>query len=221
MLTVEKKGFITLMAESDVLRFGNFITKSGRESPYFINTGNFRTGRQLAALGKFYAGLVHETVGEDFSALFGPAYKGIPLAAACASALWEQYQIDRPYFFNRKEEKDHGEGGSIIGYRPAEGDRIVIIEDVITAGTTIREVVPLLRGLGNIQVTDIFMSVDRMEYGQNPGMTAVTEVAGEYGIAVHAIATVDDIREWLAETECNPDDLRRMDEYREKYCVRK
>jgi orotate phosphoribosyltransferase len=220
MLTKEKREFITLMKESDVLRFGSFTTKSGRESPYFINTGNFKTGRQLAALGKFYAGLVKEMVGDDFSALFGPAYKGIPLASACASALWEMHQIDKPYFFNRKEEKDHGEGGSIIGYKPVSGDRIIIIEDVITAGTTIREVMPLLKGFGDVRVTDIFMSADRMEYGQDPTKTAVTEVADEYGISVHAIVNVDDIREWLAETAHDPDDLRRMDEYREKYCVR-
>lgn len=220
MLTEEKKEFITFMVAADVLRFGQFVTKSGRNSPYFINTGNYRTGGQLAALGRFYAAMVQRVLGNKFSAMFGPAYKGIPLAAACAVALAEKYNIDKPYFFNRKEAKDHGEGGNIIGYKPVAGDRIILIEDVITAGTAVREVMPLLKGFGDVQVSHMFISVDRREYGQNPDKTAVMEVAEEFGLQVHALVSVEDIREWLAATGGNPEDLRRMDEYREKYCVK-
>ena len=220
MLSDEKRECIALMEEADVLRFGQFVTKSGRESPYFVNTGNYRTGRHLAALGALYAGLVRRTLGEGFDAMFGPAYKGIPLAAACAVALWERYGIDRPWFFNRKEEKDHGEGGGIVGYTPKDGDRIILIEDVITAGTAVREVMPLLQSFGDVSVTDMFISVDRMEYGQNPGKTAVMEVAEEFGLRIHALVTVDDIREWLVQSGHDPEEVRRMDDYREKYCVR-
>jgi len=220
MLTKEKAAFVSFMVECDVLRFGDFVTKSGRNTPYFVNTGNYKTGKQLAALGKFYAALVRQTLGDGFDAMFGPAYKGIPLAAACAASLWELYQIDKPYLFNRKEDKDHGEGGSIIGYSPSEGGRIIIIEDVITAGTAVREVMPILKSFGDVRVTDMFISVDRMEYGQSPGKTAVMEVSDEFGLAVHALVTVDDIREWLADTGGDAEDIRRMDAYREQYCIR-
>ena len=138
MLTPSKRKFIEFMMGADVLRFGQFVTKSGRHTPYFVNTGNYKTGEQIAKLGKFYASLIKETVGEDFSAMFGPAYKGIPLATAAAASLYNEYGISKPYFFNRKEEKDHGEGGSLVGYKPKDGDKIIIIEDVITAGTAVR-----------------------------------------------------------------------------------
>ena len=220
MLSEEKQECIALMEEAGVLRFGQFVTKSGRESPYFVNTGNYKTGKQLAALGRFYAGLVYRTLGDGFDAMFGPAYKGIPLTAACAVALWEKHGIDKPWFFNRKEEKDHGEGGSIIGYTPKDGDRIILVEDVITAGTAVREVMPLLKSYGDVSVTDMYISVDRMEYGQKPDKTAVMEVAEEFGLRVHAMVTVDDIREWLVQSGSDPEEVRRMDAYREKYCVR-
>jgi orotate phosphoribosyltransferase len=219
VLNDEKKGFISFMVGADVLRFGNFVTKSGRDTPYFINTGNYRTGMQMAALGRYYAGLVKETMGDSFTAMFGPAYKGIPLVVACAVALAERYQIDKPFFFNRKEEKNHGEGGDIIGYAPVPGDRIILIEDVITAGTAVREVMPLLKRFGDVQVTDMFISVDRMEYGLDPRKTAVMEVEDEFGLKVHALVTVNDVREWLAWTGGDPEDIRHMDEYREKYCI--
>ena len=137
MLTAAKKEFIEFMMGADVLRFGSFVTKSGRNTPYFVNTGNYRTGSQIAALGHFYASLVKETCEDRFDAMFGPAYKGIPLATACAASLSRDFGIDKPYFFNRKEVKDHGEGGSIVGYKPQDGDRIIIIED--NRCSTIRE----------------------------------------------------------------------------------
>ena len=219
MLSNEKKEFIEFMMESDVLRFGDFVTKSGRNTPYFVNTGNYKTGKQIAPLGKFYAKLVKECCGEEFDCMFGPAYKGIPLAAACAGALYNEHNIDKPYFFNRKEEKDHGEGGSLVGYKPVDGDRVIIIEDVITAGTAIRETMPVLKGAADVAVKDMFISVNRCEVGQNPGKTAVMEVMEDYGINVHAIVTVKDIYEYLKEDGSYAEVLKNMEKYMEQYCV--
>ena len=140
-----KTDFIEFMVRSGVLRFGDFTTKSGRKSPYFVNTGNYRTGAQMSKLGKYYAECLKNNVGEDFDVLFGPAYKGIPLATVTACALYTEYGIDKPYCFNRKEVKDHGEGGNMVGAKLSDGDRVVIIEDVITAGTAIRETLPVLK----------------------------------------------------------------------------
>ena len=195
MLTAEKIAFIEFMMSADVLRFGEFKTKSGRLSPYFVNTGNYKTGAQIAALGKFYAKLVKDTCGDDFDAMFGPAYKGIPLACATAGALATEFGIDKPYFFNRKEAKDHGEGGSLVGYKPVDGDRLIIIEDVITAGTAVHETMPILQACGDVTVPHMFISVNRCEVGNIPGKTAVMQVAEEFGIQVHALITVADIRE--------------------------
>lgn len=219
MLSKEKKEFIEFMMEADVLRFGDFVTKSGRNTPYFVNTGNYKTGKQIATLGKFYAQLVKESCGDEFDCMFGPAYKGIPLAAACAGALYSEHKIDKPYFFNRKEEKDHGEGGSLVGYKPVDGDRVIIIEDVITAGTAIRETMPILTGAADVSVKDMFISVNRCEVGQNPEKTAVMEVMEQYGINVHAIVTVKDIYEYLKEDGSYGDVLKNMEKYMEQYCV--
>ena len=221
MLTAEKKEFITFMEKEGILRFGDFVTKSGRNTPYFINTGNYQTGSQLSKLGKFYANAVFSVLGDKFSALFGPAYKGIPLAVATAAALFNNHKIDKPYFFNRKETKDHGEGGNTIGYKPKNGDRIIIIEDVITAGTAIREVMPILKNLADIKITDMFISVDRCEYGTTPGQTAVMQVKEEFGINVHALVTAKDIRDYLAQDSKNAQAVKKMDEYMQKYCVLK
>ncbi len=214
-----KKEFIEFMMESDVLRFGSFVTKSGRNTPYFVNTGNYKTGKQIARLGGFYAKLVKETIGDEFDCMFGPAYKGIPLATAAAAALYNDYGIDKPYFFNRKEEKDHGEGGSLIGYKPQNGDRAIIIEDVITAGTAVRETMPVLKNAADVSVDHMFISVNRCEFGQNPEKTTVSEVMEEFGINVHAIVTVADIHEYLKESGKYDDVLKDMEEYMKKYCV--
>ena len=219
MLTQAKREFIEFMMSADVLRFGNFVTKSGRNTPYFVNTGNYRTGKQLATLGKFYARLIHETLGDQFDAMFGPAYKGIPLAAVTASTLAQEYDLDKPYFFNRKEEKDHGEGGSFVGYKPVDGDRIILVEDVITAGTAVREVMPQIMSCGDVKVTDMFISVNRCEVGQNPGKTAVMEVKEQFGINVHAIITVADIYEYLKEKPEYVSVLANMEKYMEQYCI--
>ena len=219
MLKEEKKEFIEFMMESDVLRFGDFVTKSGRNTPYFVNTGNFKTGKQIATLGKFYAALINESCGGEFDAMFGPAYKGIPLATAAASALYNEYEIDKPYFFNRKEEKDHGEGGSLVGYKPKDGDRVIIIEDVITAGTAVRETMPILTGAADVTVKDMFISVNRCEVGQNPEKTTIMEIMEDFGINIHAIITVKDIYEYLKENGSYDDMLPKMEAYMDKYCV--
>ncbi len=219
MTSQDKLSFIETMLAADVLRFGDFVTKSGRCTPYFINTGNYKTGGQIAALGRFYATHVYETCGGDFTALFGPAYKGIPLVTATAAALATGFDVDRPFFFNRKEAKDHGEGGTLVGYQPQDGDRLLIIEDVITAGTATRETMPILRACGDVTVSDMFISVDRCEVGQTPGKTAVMEVREEFGIAVHALVTVRDIYEYLRKSEKFSAFLPRMEAYMDTYCV--
>ena len=218
MLTQAKREFIEFMMSADVLRFGNFVTKSGRNTPYFVNTGNYRTGKQLATLGKFYARLIHETLVDQFDAMFGPAYKGIPLAAVTASTLAQEYDLDKPYFFNRKEEKDHGEGGSFVGYKPVDGDRIILVEDVITAGTAVREVMPQIMSCGDVKVTDMFISVNRCEVGKDGEKTAVMEVKEQFGIDVHAIVTVQDIHEYLKEDPKYADVLAHMEQYMAQYC---
>ena len=151
--------------------------------------------------------------------MFGPAYKGIPLVTSAAGALAREYGINKPYFFNRKEAKDHGEGGSLVGYQPKDGDRVIIIEDVITAGTAVRETVPVLKAAAEVGVTDMFISVNRCEVGQNPGKTAVMEVKDEFGITVHAIVTAQDIHEYLQSKPEYENVLKLMEDYMAKYCV--
>lgn len=216
MLTKEKIDFIEFMIGADVLRFGDFVTKSGRNTPYFVNTGNYKTGKQVSQLGKAYASLVKNVCGSEFDAMFGPAYKGIPLAAVTAATLAAEYDIDKPYFFNRKEVKDHGEGGNTVGYKPVDGDRVIIIEDVITAGTAVRETMPVLKSVADVNVTDMFISVDRCEVGQGKDKTAVAEVMDEFGIKVHSIINVVDIYEYLLDKD--PEKSKLMKEYMDKYC---
>ena len=219
MISPAKKEFIEFMMSADVLRFGEFTTKSGRLSPYFVNTGNYRTGAQIATLGKFYAQCIMDNCGDNFDAMFGPSYKGIPLVTAAAASLSRDFNVDKPYFFNRKEAKDHGEGGSLVGYKPQDGDRIIIIEDVITAGTAVRETVPVLQAAAKVSIPDMFISVNRCEVGQHAGKTAVMEVKEEFGINVHAIITVADIHEYLKEKPEYASVLSLMEQYMDKYCI--
>lgn len=219
MISPAKKEFIEFMMSADVLRFGEFTTKSGRLSPYFVNTGNYKTGAQIATLGKFYAQCIMDNCGDNFDAMFGPAYKGIPLVTAAAASLSRDFNVDKPYFFNRKEAKDHGEGGSLVGYKPQDGDRIIIIEDVITAGTAVRETVPILQAAAKVTIPDMFISVNRCEVGQHAGKTAVMEVKEEFGINVHAIITVADIHEYLKEKPEYASVLSLMEQYMDKYCI--
>lgn len=219
MLTESKIKFIEFMMSCDVLRFGDFVTKSGRRTPYFVNTGLYRTGAQIAQLGDFYAQCVKETCGEEFDAMFGPAYKGIPLVTTTSVSLARNYGIDKPFFFNRKEAKDHGEGGSLVGYKPQDGDRVIIIEDVITAGTAVRETMPILMNAAKVTAPHMFISVNRCEVGQTPGKTAVMEVMEEYGIQVHSIVDAKDIHEYLTTKPEYADVLKLMEDYMVQYCV--
>lgn len=192
----EKEAFITFMVGAGVLTFGDFITKSGRRTPYFINTGNYRTGAQISRLGDHYAACIQKNLPSGVDCLFGPAYKGIPLAVAAAGALYRNYGRDLPYCFNRKEEKDHGEGGKMVGHQPKAGERVVIVEDVVTAGTAVRETVELFRGLAGVELAALVVSVDRMERGTGK-KTTLRELREEYGIEVYPIVTVREIMEFL------------------------
>jgi len=200
MLTEKKKEFIEFMLSAQVLRFGHFVTKSGRNTQYFVNTGNYKTGAQAAQLGDYYAACIQEHLPDGVDCLFGPAYKGIPLAVAAASSLYRNYGRDLPYCFNRKEAKDHGEGGSMVGYKPQDGDRVVIVEDVVTAGTAVRESLALFQALGDLKVTALIVSVDRMERGTRDCST-LDELRADHGIAVYPIVTVREILAFLHNRE--------------------
>ena len=187
-----KQQFIEFMVRSNVLTFGDFVTKSGRHTPFFINTGKYRTGSQIKALGEFYAAAMVKHLGNSFDVLYGPAYKGIPLVVATASALAGLHHRDVAYCFNRKEAKDHGEGGIFIGHEPSAGDRILIVEDVVTAGTSVRETVVLLGKTVAVSIAGLIVSVDRMERGTGD-RSALAELADEFGIASFAIVTLDEV----------------------------
>lgn len=206
-----KREFISFLSEAGVLKFGDFIAKSGRKIPYFINAGEIRTGARITRLGEFYAEAYLQKLGRRPAVLFGPAYKGIPLAVAAASALAVR-GIDVPFFFNRKEAKDHGEGGVFVGQVPQAGDEAVIIEDVITAGTAIRESMALLRGLEGVRVAAAFVMVDRKEKGQGE-RSAIDEVEDEFGFPVYSVADVYDILEYLREDPANREHVARIEAY--------
>ena len=206
--------FIELALKHEVLRFGEFRLKSGRLSPYFFNAGLFNTGGALAALGSAYAAaLVAQDV--DYDMLFGPAYKGIPLVSALAVALASQHQIDRPYAFNRKEAKDHGEGGNIVG--AALAGKVLIVDDVITAGTAIREAVDIIQAAG-AQISAVLIALDRQEKG-SAELSAIQEVQRDYGINVYSIITMTDLIDYLAAGGKASTQLAAMRAYREQYGV--
>ena len=210
------------MVRSKVLTFGNFTTKSGRQTPYFINTGNYTTGRQIGMLGEFYARALNAALGKNFDVLFGPAYKGIPLAVTTAVALDRFFNHDVRVSYNRKEAKDHGEGGSLIGHKPTAGDRLVIIDDVITAGTSVRESMSVLSATQGVAFSALAVSVDRMEKGPS-GVSALAEASQAYGMTALAIVSINDIVAYLYNREIDGvvalDDgaFQRIGEYREKY----
>ena len=191
-----KEEFMEFMVRSEVLTFGDFTTKSGRKTPYFINTGNYKTGRQISLLGDYYAACIYENTKADFDALFGPAYKGIPLSVAAASSLYRNYGADVPYCFNRKEAKDHGEGGAMVGYRPRNADRIAIIEDVVTAGTAVRESMAFFESVAEVKIEALFVSVDRMERGSGD-KTTLDELKDKFGIRVYPLVTVREMMRFL------------------------
>lgn len=191
-----KKAFIEFMVDCGVLKFGDFVTKSGRKTPFFVNTGFYRTGFQLRRLGEYYARAIETVYGHEFDVLFGPAYKGIPLSVAASMAMSELYEADIRYCSNRKEVKDHGDKGILLGSPITDGDRVVIIEDVTTAGTSIGETMPILKAQGAVDVIGLVVSVDRMERGQTT-KSALKEIEETYGIKTTAIVTMQEVVEHL------------------------
>lgn len=212
-----KEEFIKFMVESGVLTFGEFTLKSGRIAPYFINAGNYKTGAQLAKLGGFYAECIKDN-DIDVETLFGPAYKGIPLAVSAATALYNKFGIDVSYCFDRKEAKDHGEGGMFVGRTLEDGEKVVIIDDVMTSGKAMRESLPKLKSAADVNVTGMVITVDRMEKGLNTDDSAVQEVYKEFGIKVYSIININDIIDAIKNGIVEGKEyLDAMLAYREKY----
>ncbi len=206
-----KREFIEFLKGAGVLKFGDFTAKSGRKIPYFINAGDIKTGDQIAKLGEFYAKAYLEKVGNKRTVLYGPAYKGISIAVSSSIAL-SKNGLDVPFFFNRKEAKDHGEGGIFVGYVPKEGEEVVIVEDVITAGTAIRESMANLGSLNGVKVAATFVMVDRKEKGQTE-KSAMSEITDEFGFPVYSVVDVYDIIEYLEEDPSNEENVTRIKNY--------
>ena len=199
-----KQEFIEFMVESDVLKFGDFTLKSGRKSPFFMNAGAYVTGAQLKKLGEYYAKAIYDKYGLDFDVLFGPAYKGIPLAVVTAIAFSELYGKEVRYCCARKEEKDHGaDKGSFLGSKLKDGDRVVMIEDVTTSGKSMEETVPKVKGAADVEIVGLMVSLNRMEVGKGGEKCALDEVKDLYGFETNAIVSMDEVVECLYNTECN------------------
>lgn len=220
-----KQDFIEFMVASDVLKFGDFTLKSGRKSPFFMNAGAYVTGTQLRKLGEYYAKAIHDHYGLDFDVLFGPAYKGIPLSVATTMAISELYGVDIRYCSNRKEVKDHGDTGILLGSKMKDGDRVVIIEDVTTSGKSIEETFPIIQAQGNVEIKGLMVSLNRMERGKG-SKCALDEIQETYGFEANAIVTMGDVVEHLYNKECNgkiviDDTLKAaIDAYYEEYGVK-
>lgn len=219
-----KKEFIEFMVESDVLKFGEFTLKSGRKSPFFMNAGAYVTGSQLKRLGEYYAKAIHDSYGEDFDVLFGPAYKGIPLGVVTAIAFSELYGKEIRYCSDRKEEKDHGaDKGSFLGSQLQDGDRVVMIEDVTTSGKSMEETVPKVQGAADVKIVGLMVSLNRMEKGKNGDKSALDEIHETYGFPTNAIVSMADVVEYLYNQECQGrvviDDTMKaaIDDYYEQY----
>ena len=210
-----KREFIQFLEGAGVLKFGDFTAKSGRKIPYFINAGMIKTGNDIARLGEFYAKAYTDKLGKKQAVLYGPAYKGISLAVSAAVAL-SKNELNVPFFFNRKEVKDHGEGGVFVGYVPTAGEEIVIIEDVITAGTAIRESMEILSHLEGTKVSATFIMVDRKERGKGE-KGAMVEIEEEFGFPVYSIVDVYDIIEYLEEKPENEENVARIKKYLGEY----
>ena len=222
-----KEEFIEFMVESNVLKFGDFTLKSGRKSPFFMNAGAYVTGSQLRRLGQYYAKAIHDHYGDDFDVLFGPAYKGIPLSVATTIAFSELYGKEIRYCSNRKEIKDHGDTGILLGSKIKDGDRIVIIEDVTTSGKSIEETFPIIQAQGKVEILGLMVSLNRMERGKGDKMTALDEIRETYGFKTGAIVTMEDVVEKLYNKECQGkiiiDDAMKasIDAYYKQYGVKK
>ncbi|MCI9489691.1 orotate phosphoribosyltransferase [Lachnospiraceae bacterium 48-42] len=221
-----KQEFIQFMVESDVLKFGDFTLKSGRKSPFFMNAGAYVTGTQLRRLGEYYARAIHDTYGLDFDVLFGPAYKGIPLSVATSIAISDLYGKDVRYCSNRKEIKDHGDTGILLGSRLMDGDRVVMIEDVTTSGKSIEETFPVLKAQADVEVKGLMVSLNRMEVGKGGEKSALDEIKELYGIQASAIVTMEEVVDYLYNRECQgkvviDDTLKAaIDAYYEQYGVK-
>jgi len=217
-----KQEFIEFMVESEVLKFGDFTLKSGRQSPFFMNAGAYVTGSQLRRLGKFYAMAIHNAYGDDFDVLFGPAYKGIPLSVATVAAFDELYGKEIRYSSNRKEIKDHGDTGILLGSKIKSGDKVVIIEDVTTSGKSIEETYPIIKSMGDVNVVGMMVSLDRGEKGKSEE-SALKEVSSLYGFPTGAIVTMKEVIEYLYNREVNGkiiinDEIKaRIDDYYKQY----
>ncbi len=206
-----KREFIEFLQSAGVLKFGDFTAKSGRKIPYFVNAGMIKTGDQISKLGEFYAKAYFDKLGKKEAVLYGPAYKGIPLSISAAVAL-SKNGLDVPFFFNRKEAKDHGEGGTFVGYIPQPGQEIVIIEDVITAGTAIRESMEILSQIPDTKVIATFIMVNRKEKGQTE-KGAMEEISEQFGFPVYSVVDVYDIIEFLEEDPANEENVTRIKNY--------
>lgn len=214
-----KQQFIKFMVENGVLKFGEFTLKSGRKAPYFINTGNYKSGAQLSKLGEYYAQCIADN-GISADTLVGPAYKGIPLAVTTAVSLYNMFGKDLNYCFDRKEVKDHGEGGLFVGKQLTDGERVILIEDVMTSGKALREMLPKLKQAANVEIAGMVISVDRMERGLESSLSAVQEVYKEFGVKVYSIVTMADIISAIEDgTIEGKDYLEKMKEYRKTYGV--
>ncbi len=222
-----KQEFIDFMIECQVLKFGDFTLKSGRKSPFFMNAGAYVTGGQLKRLGEYYAKAIHDNFGDDFDVLFGPAYKGIPLSVVTAVAYSELYGKEIRYCSNRKEVKDHGDVGLLLGSKIQDGDRVVMIEDVTTSGKSMEETVPIVKGCGDVKIVGLMVSLNRMEVGLSGKKAALDEVTENYGFPAKAIVTMEEVTEALYNKECNgriliDDEIKsRIDAYYEEYGAKK
>ena len=210
-----KREFIQFLQSAGVLKFGDFTAKSGRKIPYFINAGEIKTGEHIKKLGSFYAKAYLDKLGKKSAALYGPAYKGISIAVSTSVALSDE-GLNLPFFFNRKEAKDHGEGGVFVGYKPTEGEEVVIVEDVITAGTAIRETMEIMKALPGVRVAATFVMVDRKEKGKGE-KGAMVEIEEEFGFPVYSVVDVYDIIEYLEEDPENAENVARIKKYLEVY----
>ncbi len=218
-----KQEFIEFMVDSQVLKFGEFTLKSGRKSPFFMNAGAYVTGTQLRKLGEYYAKAIHDSYGDDFDVLFGPAYKGIPLSEATAMAYSELYGRDIRYCSNRKEIKDHGDVGILLGSGIHDGDRVVIIEDVTTSGKSIEETFPIIMAQGKVEIKGLMVSLNRMEKGLGGNVSALAEIREKYGFDARAIVTMQDVIDYLynrpykGEIYINDEIKAAIDKYYETY----
>lgn len=221
-----KKEFIEFMVESEVLKFGDFTLKSGRKSPFFMNAGAYVTGTQLRKLGEYYAKAIHDNYGLDFDVLFGPAYKGIPLTVATTMAISELYGKEIRYCSNRKEVKDHGDTGILLGTKLKDGDKVVIIEDVTTSGKSIEETFPIIKAQADVEVKGLIVSLNRNEKGKSDDKTALDEVKELYGFDTAAIVSMPEVVEHLYNKECNgkvviDDEIKaRIDAYYKEYGIK-